>query len=385
MIEAKDLIGDEITKKFSRDNILSNLNRIENLYQEEGLRAIEDNLTFLRDLTRIIFGIDINDENLIIIWENILKAHLNLKREGQVVDMRVVAFDHFVNGNVISNPKIMELENFKNFIDLIYQDPKTFTYNYLLLKTIVNYEIERINRYGGYFSIILIDIDNFKYYNDTLGHKVGDELLSEFSRVVISNLRRSDILFRYGGDEFVILCPETRRIGARVVAEKIRDGIKKHFSSRNIEISVSGGVAVFPYDGNTFEELLEFADKLLYYSKSRGKNIITDKFDSPLEDDKRMFPRFPLEYNEVIIKCNDSEIKGRIRDISKSGMFIEVKIPNINLYKTNEVYLSKVKLNGGEYIFDIPIKLVRVSEDGIGIDFSSNKSLEVLVYLFTNY
>lgn len=385
MIEAKDLIGDEITKKFSRDNILSNLNRIENLYQEEGLRAIEDNLTFLRDLTRIIFGIDINDENLIIIWENILKAHLNLKREGQVVDMRVVAFDHFVNGNVISNPKIMELENFKNFIDLIYQDPKTFTYNYLLLKTIVNYEIERINRYGGYFSIILIDIDNFKYYNDTLGHKVGDELLSEFSRVVISNLRRSDILFRYGGDEFVILCPETRRIGARVVAEKIRDGIKKYFSSRNIEISVSGGVAVFPYDGNTFEELLEFADKLLYYSKSRGKNIITDKFDSPLEDDKRMFPRFPLEYNEVIIKCNDSEIKGRIRDISKSGMFIEVKIPNINLYKTNEVYLSKVKLNGGEYIFDIPIKLVRVSEDGIGINFSSNKSLEVLVYLFTNY
>ena len=385
MVEAKDLIGDEITKKFSRDNILSNLNRIENLYQEEGLRAIEDNLTFLRDLTRIIFGIDINDENLIIIWENILKAHLNLKREGQVVDMRVVAFDHFVNGNVISNPKIMELGNFKNFIDLIYQDPKTFTYNYLLLKTIVNYEIERINRYGGYFSIILIDIDNFKYYNDTLGHKVGDELLSEFSRVVISNLRRSDILFRYGGDEFVILCPETRRIGARVVAEKIRDGIKKHFSSRNIEISVSGGVAVFPYDGNTFEELLEFADKLLYYSKSRGKNIITDKFDSPLEDDKRMFPRFPLEYNEVIIKCNDSEIKGRIRDISKSGMFIEVKIPNINLYKTNEVYLSKVKLNGGEYIFDIPIKLVRVSEDGIGIDFSSNKSLEVLVYLFTNY
>jgi len=220
MIEAKDLIGDEITKKFSRDTILSNLNRIENLYQEEGLRAIEDNLTFLRDLTRIIFSIDINDENLIIIWENILKAHLNLKREGQVVDMRVVAFDHFVNGNVISNPKIMELENFKNFIDLIYQDPKTFTYNYLLLKTIVNYEIERINRYGGYFSIILIDIDNFKYYNDTLGHKVGDELLSEFSRVVISNLRRSDILFRYGGDEFVILCPETRRIGARVVAEK---------------------------------------------------------------------------------------------------------------------------------------------------------------------
>ena len=382
MIDAKDLIGDELLSRFSKENILANLEKVERLYKEEGIRGIKENFSFLKDLTRIVFGIDIDDETLLKTWEEIFKSHLELKKNKKITDIRVIAFDYLVSRGMLSNPKIMELENFKNFIEIVYQDPKTFSYNYLLLKTLVNYEIERINRYGGHFSLILIDIDNFKYYNDSMGHKFGDELLSEFARVVVSNLRRSDILFRYGGDEFVVFCPETRRIGARVVAEKIRESIKSHFSEKGINISVSGGTAVFPGDGNTFEELLEFADNLLYYSKTRGKNKIVDKFDLANENDRRAFPRYPmLSSNKVIIMCGDKEVIGNIDNISKSGMFIRVNILEADICKSKEIYLHKITLDSREYVLDLPVELARISTDGIGIDFKSNKSLEILVYL----
>jgi len=382
MIEAKDLIGDELLSRFSKENILANLEKLERLYKEEGIRGIKENFSFLKDLTRIVFGIDIDDETLLTTWEEIFKSHLELKKNKKITDIRVIAFDYLVSRGMLSNPKIMELENFKNFIEIVYQDPKTFSYNYLLLKTLVNYEIERINRYGGHFSFILIDIDNFKYYNDSMGHKFGDELLSEFARVVVSNLRKSDILFRYGGDEFVVFCPETRRIGARVVAEKIRESIKSHFSEKGINISVSGGIAVFPGDGNTFEELLEFADNLLYYSKTRGKNKIVDKFDLANENDRRAFPRYPmLSSNKVIIMCGDKEVIGNIDNISKSGMFIRVNILEADICKSKEMYLHKITLDSREYVLDLPVELARISTDGIGIDFKSNKSLEILVYL----
>jgi diguanylate cyclase (GGDEF)-like protein len=382
MIEAKDLIGDELLRRFSKENILANLDRVERLYKEEGIRGIKENFSFLKDLTRIVFGIDIDDETLLTTWEEIFKSHLELKKNKKIIDIRVIAFDYLVSRGMLSNPKIMELENFKNFIEIVYQDPKTFSYNYLLLKTLVNYEIERINRYGGHFSLILIDIDNFKYYNDSMGHKFGDELLSEFARVVVSNLRRSDILFRYGGDEFVVFCPETRRIGARIVAEKIRESIKSYFSEKGINISVSGGTAVFPGDGNTFEELLEFADNLLYYSKTHGKNKIVDKFDLANENDRRAFPRYPmLSSNKVIIMCGDKEIIGNIDNISKSGMFIRVNNSEADICKSKEMYLHKITLDSREYVLDLPVELARISTDGIGIDFKSNKSLEILVYL----
>jgi diguanylate cyclase (GGDEF)-like protein len=382
MIEAKDLIGDELLRRFSKENILANLEKVERLYKEEGIRGIKENFSFLKDLTRIVFGIDIDDETLLKTWEEIFKSHLELKKNKKTTDIRVIAFDYLVSRGMLSNPKIMELENFKNFIEIVYQDPKTFSYNYLLLKTLVNYEIERINRYGGHFSLILIDIDNFKYYNDSMGHKFGDELLSEFARVVVSNLRRSDILFRYGGDEFVIFCPETRRIGARIVAEKIRESIKSYFSEKCINISVSGGTAVFPGDGNTFEELLEFADNLLYYSKTHGKNKIVDKFDLANENDRRAFPRYPmLSSNKVIIMCGDKEIIGNIDNISKSGMFIRVNNSEADICKSKEMYLHKITLDSREYVLDLPVELARISTDGIGIDFKSNKSLEILVYL----
>ncbi len=387
MIEARDLIGDELLRKFSKESILANLEKTERLYKEKGINGIKENFVFLKDLTRIVFGIDIDDDTLIITWEEIFKAHLELKNDKKVTDIRVIAFDYFINKGILSNPKIMELENFKNFIEIVYQDPKTFSYNYLLLKTLVNYEIERISRYGGNFSLILIDIDNFKYYNDTMGHKFGDEILSEFARVIVSNLRRSDILFRYGGDEFVVFCPETRRIGARIVAEKIRESIRRHFIERGINISVSGGIAVFPSDGNNFDELIEFADNLLYYSKTHGKDKIADKFDLVVnENDKRAFPRYPMVHpNKVSIVCGDSEITGSIDNISKNGMFIRVANYEAEICKSKEMYLHKITLDSREYVLDLPIELVRISSDGIGIDFKSNKSLEILVYLLLEH
>ena len=135
-------------------------------------------------------------------------------------------------------------------------------------------EIKRAKRYENNLSIILFDIDDFKNVNDNYGHQIGDEVLIEISKILLNNVREPDICVRWGGEEFLILLPQTNLEGAKAVAEKIRVIIiEKPLTEKNLPISASFGVCQMDENDDDFS-LISKSDKLLYLAKKSGKNIV---------------------------------------------------------------------------------------------------------------
>jgi diguanylate cyclase (GGDEF)-like protein len=136
----------------------------------------------------------------------------------------------------------------------------------------VKLEIDRHTRYRSMLSLILLDLDFFKAYNDTQGHTAGDKVLELIGRLVNSALRSTDLAFRYGGDEFAIILPQSASNDAFIVAERVRGRIATEMSKRDIKISASLGLASWPSDGVTPDEILNASDGALYYAKETGGN-----------------------------------------------------------------------------------------------------------------
>jgi diguanylate cyclase (GGDEF)-like protein len=141
-------------------------------------------------------------------------------------------------------------------------------------------EVSRQTRYGDVFSIFMLDLDNFKTYNDTYGHPAGDILLGQMGKIVKGSVRNVDQAFRYGGDEFVIILPRTTREDAYVVAERVRVQIAKRMEKQAIAVTASIGLASYPADGVVAEELVHVADNALYHAKRAGGNRILRSSDT---------------------------------------------------------------------------------------------------------
>jgi diguanylate cyclase (GGDEF)-like protein len=138
---------------------------------------------------------------------------------------------------------------------------------------ILNQELSRSARYARSFSIILLDVDEFKDINDNYGHLEGDKVLKELSSLVVGLLRKTDCTGRWGGEEFLILLPETEPADARILAERIREKIEETHFLQKYYITASFGVAAFRA-GRNLETLLECADKALYQAKCNGRNQV---------------------------------------------------------------------------------------------------------------
>src|SRR6185295_5809237 len=139
-------------------------------------------------------------------------------------------------------------------------------------------EIKRCKRHGIPLSVIFLDLDGFKGVNDQYGHLAGSRTLSEVGQILMSAVRESDVLARYGGDEFVVVLPETPSGGAMVIAERIRRAIEEHAfleaQGLKARISASFGVATYPDHALTPEGLIQKADQAMYRVKERNKNGI---------------------------------------------------------------------------------------------------------------
>lgn len=154
-------------------------------------------------------------------------------------------------------------------------DPLTVLSNRGALVERGNIEVERALRYGRALSVILLDIDNFKQANDTHGHAFGDEVLRVVSNILVHQRRKSDLAARYGGDELVLLLPETQLAEAQALAERIRVAIRRHpWSIEGVSLTASLGVAQLTEPG-TLAELLAAADSALYRSKSEGRDRVS--------------------------------------------------------------------------------------------------------------
>lgn len=152
-------------------------------------------------------------------------------------------------------------------------DRLTQIYNRLKLDSVIKSEMERSKRSNSHFSIILMDIDRFKMVNDHYGHIVGDEVLKEIASIIKSSIRKIDTPGRWGGEEFLIILPESNLEGALNLAEKLRKKIEKHKFSKVGNLTSSFGVAEFE-NGISENELLKRADDGMYEAKKTGRNKV---------------------------------------------------------------------------------------------------------------
>jgi diguanylate cyclase (GGDEF)-like protein len=158
-------------------------------------------------------------------------------------------------------------------------DSLTGLHNHRYFKQLFKHEMARAKRYQKPFSIIMLDVDDFKSYNDSFGHGAGDELLKLMGSLILQTVRNVDVAFRYGGEEFIVLLPETQLDKAILAAERLRQSIEKWtamnlIGSATRGVTVSIGVASYPENADQMDELFNIVDSLLYRAKRCGKNKV---------------------------------------------------------------------------------------------------------------
>ena len=275
--------------------------------------------------------------------------------------MRNVTLDMDLSHRVSSSTWLQELKHLVEYFnhllktvqeyntkleELSIRDPLTGLYNRRKFQEFMQYEIIRATRHQRGFSVIMIDLDNFKYINDTFGHPIGDMVLKELSAMLGEGLRRGDVLARLGGDEFAIILPETGATNGLQVATKLHQillGREFELPVGKVRCTASFSMVSFPEDGQTEDQIYSAMDVVLYKAKTRGKNQV---MTAESEEDRSMMsifkqgeflrdamredrieaflqPIINVQNNEVIA----FEVLVRIRDgetIIPAGEFIEV-------------------------------------------------------------
>ncbi len=183
---------------------------------------------------------------------------------GAVADFAAIAIDN--------------ARNYKRVSELVITDDLTGLYNARHFQDILEYEIERAQRYKSQVSLMFFDLDRFKSVNDTFGHLVGSRMISEVGQLVRQHIRSSDRGARYGGDEYIIVLPNTGKQGAMTVAGNMLDRFHSHKfmtdSGTRIPITASFGVATFPDDAEDRDSLVRVADSAMYEAKEAGRDRV---------------------------------------------------------------------------------------------------------------
>ena len=183
--------------------------------------------------------------------------------------------------SIVSRSAAMALENaelHRRTEELTINDELTATYNYRYFVQKLQEEKRRAARYMLPFSLIMVDIDWFKKLNDSYGHEVGNVVLKQLSDIIKSCIRDVDIFCRYGGEEFVVILPQTPQVEASSIAERIRQQVEEAVllieNAGRLKITVSIGITSFPENGKSQEEILAIADQALYRAKGGGRNLV---------------------------------------------------------------------------------------------------------------
>lgn len=201
------------------------------------------------------------------------------QRLGEPVDVRVALVSYFVEvRKLLRNPIVMELQFFQETEALAQRDGLTGLFNYRHLISELTREVRRAERYGNGLSLVMVDLDDFKAYNDTFGHQAGNDALVQVARTLTTALRDTDCIARYGGEEFALMLPSTSKVNAYAVAERLRMELHQQSAAPDAlcrrPLHASFGVSAVPADALSVEDLVRRADEALYAAKARGKNCV---------------------------------------------------------------------------------------------------------------
>ena len=173
---------------------------------------------------------------------------------------------------------LIKSRDFEQQYKLATTDGLTELYNHRYFQEQIRMQVEHSKRYENSFSLIIIDIDFFKKFNDNFGHQSGDAVLRQVAQTLKKNVRATDIVCRYGGEEMSIILPNTNNEVAYSTARKICERVANHkfklANDKEANVTISLGVSTFPEDGNSAPALIEAADKRLYEAKNKGRNQV---------------------------------------------------------------------------------------------------------------
>jgi diguanylate cyclase (GGDEF)-like protein len=164
-------------------------------------------------------------------------------------------------------------KEYSKTLDLAIKDGLTGLYTHRYFQELLNQELEKAKSYSYPLTLLMIDTDKFKQYNDTFGHPEGDKLLKNIANILTKNVRKNDYVCRYGGDEFAIILVNTKKQDAYYIAERIRQSYSV-LKKEDIQVSASIGIASYPDDAITKDDLIRKADEALYEAKRSGRNRV---------------------------------------------------------------------------------------------------------------
>jgi diguanylate cyclase (GGDEF)-like protein len=251
--------------------------------QIEKISAPELTESFYSNLIDLFVHLSIKEEEAKQHWENILKHYEQIcKTLERDVGMRLAIFDYFINLNKsLESPLLVEIRLFREAEQLAMYDFLTGLFNRRYFETYLTKELRRATRHDNDFSIFLLDLDDFKIINDTYGHLFGDEVLKKFASFLKYMSREEDVICRFGGEEFVIILPETLSTGALRYADRLLAAMRKDAFFKQYKVTFSGGVATYKYGGSSALQLIANADKALYHAKLAGKDqVLTSKVEN---------------------------------------------------------------------------------------------------------